>query len=169
MGASAAAKLSGQRLDAWSRNRLGAGQAGVLGLFQRSTGSATWLAQDTANRRHDGRGAWQGDLEYGDLSLTTKVASVRKSVLGMLYGNYVFSGKIDLDKTVKELGLEDREPFLPIEERATLEQLLTARSGIYLPSGNKDLDLDMPKRGSEYPGTHFVYNNWDFNAAGTAF
>jgi CubicO group peptidase (beta-lactamase class C family) len=85
-------------------------------------------------------------FEYGDLSLATKVASVRKSVLGMLYGNYVFSGKIDLDKTVKELGLEDREPFLPIEERATLEQLLTARSGIYLPSGNKDLDLDMPKR-----------------------
>jgi CubicO group peptidase (beta-lactamase class C family) len=108
-------------------------------------------------------------FEYGDLSLATKVASVRKSVLGMLYGNYVFSGKSDLDKTVKELGLEDRERFLPIEERATLEQLLTARSGIYLPSGNKDLDLDMPKRGSEYPGTRFVYNNWDFNAAGTAF
>jgi len=108
-------------------------------------------------------------FEYGDLSLATKVASVRKSVLGMLYGNYVFSGKIDLDKTVKELGLDDKEPFLSIEERATLEQLLTSRSGIYLPSGNKDLDLDMPKRGSEYPGTHFVYNNWDFNAAGTAF
>ena len=50
-----------------------------------------------------------------------------------------------------------------------MEQLLTARSGIYLPSGNKDSDLDTPKRGSEYPGTRFVYNNWDFNAAGPAF
>jgi CubicO group peptidase (beta-lactamase class C family) len=108
-------------------------------------------------------------FEYGDLSLTSKVASVRKSVLGMLYGNYVFNGKIDLDKTVKELGLDDKQPFLPIEEHATLEQLLTSRSGIYIANGSSGQDVDIPKRGSEYPGTHYVYNNWDFNAAGTAF
>ena len=108
-------------------------------------------------------------FEYGDIKLTSKVASVRKSVLAMLYGNYVFSGKIDLDKTVKELGLADKEPFLPIEEHATLEQLITARSGIYLASGNGELDALTPKRGSEYPGTHFVYNNWDFDSAFKAF
>ena len=108
-------------------------------------------------------------FEYGDLKLVSKVASVRKSVLSMLYGNYVVNGKIDLGKTVKELGLDDKEPFLPIEEHATLEQLLTSRSGIYLASGNKDIDAISPKRGSEYPGTHFVYNNWDFDAAFTAF
>src|SRR5579864_710780 len=108
-------------------------------------------------------------FEYGDLKLTSKVASVRKSILSMLYGNYVINGKIDLGKNVKELGLDDKEPFLPIEEHATLEQLLTARSGIYIASGNKQLDPLTPKRGSEYPGTHFFYNNWDFNAAFTAF
>ena len=108
-------------------------------------------------------------FEYGDLSLVSKVASVRKSVLSMLYGNYVVSGKVDLGKTVKELGLEEKQPFLPIEEHATLEQLLTARSGVYLPSGNSQLDSLEPKRGSEYPGTHFEYSNWDFDAAGTAF
>lgn len=108
-------------------------------------------------------------FEYGDLKLASKVASVRKSVLSMLYGNYVLSGKIDLGKNVKELGLDDKEPFLPIEERATLEQLLTARSGIYIPSGNQQLDPLTPKRGSEYPGTHFVYNNWDFDSAFRAF
>src|SRR5947209_11595028 len=32
-------------------------------------------------------------FEYGDLKLVSKVASVRKSVLSMLYGNYVFNGK----------------------------------------------------------------------------
>jgi hypothetical protein len=36
----------------------------------------------------------------------------------MLYGNYVISGKIDLSKTVKQLGLDDNEPFLPIEEKS---------------------------------------------------
>ena len=108
-------------------------------------------------------------FEYGDLKVVSKVASARKSVLAMLYGNYVVSGKIDVRKTVKELGLQESEPFLPIEEHATLEHLLTARSGIYLRSGNDELDAQTPKRGSEYPGTHFSYNNWDFNAAGTAF
>ncbi len=108
-------------------------------------------------------------FEYGDLSLTSKVASVRKSVLSMLYGKYVFNGQIDLSKTVKELGLDDKRPFLPIEEHATLEHLITARSGIYLPSGNEELDPLTPKRGSEYPGTHFVYNNWDFDSAFKSF
>jgi CubicO group peptidase (beta-lactamase class C family) len=108
-------------------------------------------------------------FDYGDVARVSKVASVRKSILSLLYGPYVVAGKIDLRKTVKELRLEEREGFLPIEEHATLEHLLTARSGVYLPSGNEDLDAQTPKRGAEYPGTRFVYNNWDFNALGTAF
>src|SRR5215471_14430677 len=108
-------------------------------------------------------------FEYGDLTKVSKVASVRKSILAMLYGKYVAEGKIDLNKTVKELGLDDVKPFLPIEEHATLLQLLTARSGIYHESGNAGLDAASPKRGSQVPGTYFQYNNWDFNAAGTAF
>jgi CubicO group peptidase (beta-lactamase class C family) len=91
-------------------------------------------------------------FEYGDLSLTSKVAWVRKSILAMLYGNYVFSGTINLDKTVKELGLNEKEPFLPWEEHATLEQLLTSRSGIYLPSGNDELDQGTRKTRQRVPG-----------------
>ncbi|HWJ54650.1 MAG TPA: serine hydrolase [Vicinamibacterales bacterium] len=108
-------------------------------------------------------------FEYGDLAHASKVASVRKSVLSMLYGPYILSGRIDPRKTVVEMGLEEAEPFLPLERNATLEHLLTARSGIYLKSGNDGLDAVAPKRGSEYPGTRMQYNNWDFNAAGTAF
>src|SRR4051812_44010850 len=77
-------------------------------------------------------------FEYGDLARLSKVASVRKSLLAMLYGKYVFDGTVDLTKTVKQLGLDDVQKFLPIEEHATLEQLLTARSGIYHPSGNEE-------------------------------
>lgn len=108
-------------------------------------------------------------FEYGDVRLASKVASVRKSILAMLYGPPAAAGKIDFGKKVVDLGLEEAEPFLPIERYATLEQLLMARSGIYLTSGNKELDALTPKRGSEAPGTRFQYNNWDFNAAGTAF
>ena len=108
-------------------------------------------------------------FEYGDLKLVSKVASVRASVLAMLYGKYVFDGTIELGKTVEELGLDDVQKFLPGEKGATLEQLLTCRSGIFLPSGNPQLDANPPRRGSELPGSYFRYNNWDFDAAGTAF
>jgi CubicO group peptidase (beta-lactamase class C family) len=108
-------------------------------------------------------------FEYGDVAHASKVASVRKSILSMLYGNYVARGVIDLRKTVTELGLQEAQPFLPIEAGATVEHLITARSGIYLTSGNDGLDLLAPKRGTAYPGTRMQYNNWDFNAAGTAF
>ncbi len=108
-------------------------------------------------------------FEYGDVERVTKIASVRKSVLSMLYGKYVAQGKIDPNATVEQLGLVDVEPFLPIERGATLQHLLTARSGIYLPTANEELSTLSPRRGSQAPGTYFQYQNWDFNAAGTAF
>jgi CubicO group peptidase (beta-lactamase class C family) len=108
-------------------------------------------------------------FSYGDVTHSSKIASARKSVLSMLYGRYVANGKIDLDKTVKQLGLEDLQPFLPIEETATLRQLLAARSGIYLPTSSFGQTNYLPPRGSEAPGAHYLYSNWEFNAAGAAF
>jgi CubicO group peptidase (beta-lactamase class C family) len=108
-------------------------------------------------------------FEYGDVKYVSKIASERKSILAMLFGNYVASGKVNLRATVKEIGLDDLQPFLPIEEHATLEMLLTARSGIYHPAGETDVADEPPRRGSQYPGAFFDYNAWDFNAAGTAF
>src|SRR5712692_6075961 len=108
-------------------------------------------------------------FEYGDLKRVSKIASVRKSVLAMLYGKYFAEGKIDLNKTVEQLGVNDVQPFLPIEKHATLYHLLTARSGIYHSTANTELTDLSPRRGSQAPGTYFQYQNWDFNAAGTAF
>ncbi|WP_155121263.1 serine hydrolase [Bryobacter aggregatus] len=104
-------------------------------------------------------------FESGDLKRVSKVASVRKSILAMLYGKY----QIDLDLTVEQLGLTDVSPFLPIEKKARLYHLLTARSGIYLPTANEGLTVLASRRGSQGPGTYFQYHNWDFNAVGTAF
>jgi len=108
-------------------------------------------------------------FEYGDVKRATKVASMRKSVLAMMYGKYYEQGKVDLNKTVEQLDLNDVQPFLPLEKQATLYHLLTARSGVYHPTANKELTDLSPRRGSHAPGTYFQYQNWDFNAAGTAF
>lgn len=114
-------------------------------------------------------------FRYGDTGLVSKIASVRKSILSILYGKYVENNTIDLSKTVTQLGLEEPgKPFLDSEKNATLEQLLAGRSGIYLLPNDvpptRDLIIaSQPHRGSEFPGMYFHYNDWDFDAAGTAF
>jgi CubicO group peptidase (beta-lactamase class C family) len=108
--------------------------------------------------------------EYGDVTRVSYLASVRKSILAMLYGNYVKSGAIRLDKTLAELKIDDNQPLSALEKSATIADLLGARSGVYHPASNPGDSLDSaPPRGSQKPGTYYLYSNWDFNALGTIF
>lgn len=108
--------------------------------------------------------------EFGDTTRVTAVASVRKSILAMLYGNYVEDGTIDLNLTLEELNIDDSGGLLPIEKQATISHLLTARSGVYHPSSSSGDNFKYaPERGSQEPGSYYLYNNWDFNVARTIF
>ncbi len=107
---------------------------------------------------------------YGDIEELSYLASCRKSILAILYGKYVVDGTIDLSLTLEDLGIDDVGGLLPIEKKATIENLITARSGVYHPASNGGDNLaDAPERGSQTPGEYFLYNNWDFNAAGAIF
>jgi CubicO group peptidase (beta-lactamase class C family) len=109
-------------------------------------------------------------FEYGDLEELSYIASCRKSLLSMMFGKYVKNGTIDLDLTLEELDVNDVNGLLPIEQQATIRDLITARSGIYHPRSNDGDDTNYaPERGSVKPGSYFLYNNWDFNAAGGIF
>ncbi len=109
-------------------------------------------------------------FQYGDIEELSYLASCRKSILAMLYGNYVSTGKVELGKTLNELNIEDNKGLLPIEKTATVRDLITARSGIYHPASNGgDDSANAPPRGSKEPGSYMLYNNWDFNAAGSVF
>ncbi len=104
-------------------------------------------------------------FEYGDVAETSYVASVRKSLVSMLYGKYVANGTVRLDRTVGDLGMDDTGGLLPVELQATVGDLLKARSGVYHPAANLgDASELAPARGSVRPGSYFLYNNWDFNA-----
>ncbi len=113
--------------------------------------------------------------EHGDLRAVSYLASVRKSILAMQFGRYVQRGTIRLDRTLKDLGITDVQGLLAEETRATVLDLLSARSGVYHPAANAasaaggDTVGEPPPRGSVRPGTYFLYNNWDFNALGTIF
>jgi len=107
---------------------------------------------------------------YGDIEELSYVASVRKSILAMLYGSWVENGIIDLETTIEDLGMDDIGGLLPAEKKATIGDLITARSGVYHPASYSGDDLDQaPARGSQPPGSYMLYSNWDFNAAGFVF
>jgi len=79
--------------------------------------------------------------------------------------------RLDLDKTLEQLGIDDDPRLLPAEKLATLRMTLESRSGVYHPfvGGTPSQLLNMPDRGSHAPGTFWYYNNWDFNVLGTIF
>jgi CubicO group peptidase (beta-lactamase class C family) len=108
--------------------------------------------------------------EYGDVTTVSYLASVRKSILAMLFGKYVANGTIRLNKTLAEIGIDDHGGLTDAEKQATVEHLLMAKSGVYHEASNSGDDLaSAPPRGSQKPGTYFLYSNWDFNALGTIF
>ena len=107
---------------------------------------------------------------YGDLTEVSYLASVRKTVLALLYGIEVDRGRIDLDRTLADVGLEEHGGFTEEEREARIRHVIAARSGIHLPASNSGDDLaSAPERGSVTPGSYYLYSNWDFNAAGTLF
>ena len=113
-----------------------------------------------------------GRVSTSTATLTTVsyLASVRKSMLSMLYGNYVESGSNppEQDARRSEHRRQRRPP--PLEKQATIADLLGARSGVYHAASNRGDNLaDAPPRGSQKPGTYYLYSNWDFNALGTIF
>ncbi len=109
-------------------------------------------------------------FEFGDVEELSYLASVRKSILAILFGYWTENGTIDLDKTLEEIGFDDIGGLFPVERQATIRHLITARSGVYHPASNSGDNLaDAPPRGTQEPGAYMLYNNWDFNAAGAIF
>lgn len=108
---------------------------------------------------------------WGDVETRYKCHSIRKSLLSALIGIHVAEGRIDLDATLADLGIEDREGLTEREREASIMDLLTARSGVYHPTHYETARMVRikPARHSFGPGTWWCYNNWDFNAIGTIF
>jgi CubicO group peptidase (beta-lactamase class C family) len=108
---------------------------------------------------------------WGDVARRIPVHSVRKSFVSALYGTALARNEVDLHATLAQLGVDDDTPLTAAEKSATVRDLLGARSGVYLPAAYAPADQDStrPVRGSHPPGSHWFYNNWDFNVAGVIF
>jgi CubicO group peptidase (beta-lactamase class C family) len=104
----------------------------------------------------------------GDTAARTELHSCRKSFLSALIG-IAANKQIHLGDTLAKLGIDDNPPSLTAEEkRATVRDLLQARSGIYHAAAyeTSGMAAKRPDRGSHPPDTFWYYNNWDFNVLG---
>jgi len=106
---------------------------------------------------------------WGDVDRRFLSHSMRKSFLSALYGT--FCDDIDLGLTLAELEIDDVSGLTEQERQARVEDLIQSRSGVYHPAAAEPTEMSgsRPDRGSHRPGTHWWYNNWDFNVAGTVF
>ena len=127
--------------------------------FWKNRGAAAFLAVS--------RGAVVAS--WGDVDRRFLSHSMRKSFLSALYG--AFSDDIDLDLTLAELEIDDVSGLTEQERQAHVVDLIRSRSGVYHPAAAEPNEMSgsRPDRGSHRPGTHWWYNNWDFNVAGTVF
>jgi len=109
-------------------------------------------------------------LACGDVNRKLEAHSVRKSLVSGLFGTAVGRGEINLDSTLADFAIDERTPLTSTEQSATIRQVISARSGVYLPAAyGASQDRRRPRRGSHSPGTHWFYNNWDFNIAGVVY
>jgi CubicO group peptidase (beta-lactamase class C family) len=106
-------------------------------------------------------------FQFGDVVENSYIASCRKSILALLYGTYVLSGKIKLGTTLQEMGIDDVGGLLPIEKQATIGDILQARSGVFHPASYPgDYLAFAPKRGTVKPGASWHRALWPFHRAG---
>jgi CubicO group peptidase (beta-lactamase class C family) len=111
-------------------------------------------------------------ISWGNVATKYSIHSIRKPLLSALYGIYWGRGKINLSATLEELKIDDIPPVLtPEEKKATVEDLLKSRSGVYHEAAAESRDMveARPARGSHPHDTFYYYNNWDFNVLGTIF
>lgn len=110
-------------------------------------------------------------IDWGQTDRRFTLTSARKSLMSAMIGMYAHKGKINLNSTLAELGIDEVQPLTASEKQAKVIDLLAARSGIYLPSAYapKSMIESMPPRGSAKPDEQWVYNNWDFNTLVTIF
>ncbi len=109
--------------------------------------------------------------QWGQVERRFMCHSIRKSLLSALYGIAVAKGEIDIDETLGSIGIDDDTGLTEIEKSARVSDLLKSRSGVYLPAAYEGPSQKRirPARGSHDPGTHWFYNNWDFNVLATIY
>ncbi len=106
--------------------------------------------------------------QYGDITARHLIHSIRKAILSSLAMKAIMQGKLNLNATLAEFEFHEKAHLTEQELSATVADVFASRSGIYLPAlaESEGMKAKRPTRGAHPPGTHYYYNNFDFNLAG---
>lgn len=108
--------------------------------------------------------------DWGQTDQNIDSRSIRKSLINSLYGIYQEKGDINIESSLSDIQLDPKGVLSSDESKAKIKHLMMSASGIYLPAAfEESIHRKKPARGSFAPGTHFQYNNWDFNTLSTIF
>ncbi|HVT45984.1 MAG TPA: serine hydrolase [Thermoanaerobaculia bacterium] len=104
-------------------------------------------------------------VAWGEVDRPFPIYSMRKGLYSALAGIAVEEGRLDLETTLNALGVSEIGGLSEEELSATVEHLLSSRSGVYRVSAYEPASMkrNRPDRGSHRAGEHWFYNNWDFN------
>lgn len=106
---------------------------------------------------------------WGDISRPDNIQSITKSIQSALVGMAVEEGRIDLNTTLEQFGIDDVPALTASERQARVRDLLTMRSGV-LHSAVSARPMDVsPEQERPTPGTQFRYTNWNVNALEAVF
>ena len=110
-------------------------------------------------------------LSYGDNTRRYMLHSIRKSIMNAMIGIEVENGSLSLHQTLGELNIDDIGRLRDAEKEASIQDLLSARSGVFHPSAYspRGMSKNLPERGSHAHGEFWYYNNWDFNTLLTIY
>ena len=108
---------------------------------------------------------------FGEITNKYQLYSVRKSLMSLMIGTEVDKGRLNISQTLEDLEIDDRPPLTVSEKAASVEDLLTSRSGVYHAAAfeTRRMREKRPERGSAKRGERWYYNNWDFNTLVTVF
>ncbi|MEO1021695.1 MAG: serine hydrolase [Bacteroidota bacterium] len=147
-------------------------------LFSQSSGNRTFSSSglDSLSRFLEYKGSSAMMIvkddsvvfSWGATDQKLLVHSIRKSLLNSLIGIAVSEGKIDTNSTLSDWNIDDKMALSEQEKSARIADLLASRSGVYHLAAATSTGMlrNKPSRNSHAPGSHYYYNNWDFNVLG---
>ena len=96
--------------------------------------------------------------EWGDINRRFILHSGRKAILNSLYGVHSENGTIDLNKTIGQLRISDKDSLSELEKSAKIIHLLKVRSGIYHKAAAEPSWVNdyRPERNSVSPDSFMV-------------
>ena len=100
---------------------------------------------------------------WGDVRRRYPCHELNHAMINTLCGFWNKRGKFELDQSLADLNLKEKQAYTGNESQATMQELLQMRSGVFLDGVGEQVGFK-PERGKYAPGEKWVFSRWDYQA-----